>query len=209
MVLWCPLVFCVGASCRYKVVGWLKKKFAQPQNAEDFYFLLHSSVAVQTEEASVKVQTRSNTANVRVQTTRMSTTASVQTQTEETVPVKVSVEVQTDEPAITNSHAPTVSPDLLALSEMFCDYCKETLHLCIPADFLQLSASAMTRLQNHGRSNVLYNLAKGVGTERPDQSDSCFPVCRMPMGLIEYVTNFFSATDINSVGKHVVYNYYS
>ncbi len=69
------------------------------------------------------------------------------------------------------------------------------------ADFLQLSASAMTRLKNHGRSNVVYNLAKGVGTE---QSDSCFPVCRMPMGLVEYVTNFFSATNINSVGKHVV-----
>ncbi len=59
----------------------------------------------------------------------------------------------------------------------------------------------MTRLKNHGRSNVVYNLAKGVGTE---QSDSCFPVCRMPMGLVEYVTNFFSATNINSVGKHVV-----
>ena len=118
----------------------------------------------------------------------------------------VSVEVQTDEPAITSAH-PVVSPDLLALSEMFCDYCKETLHLCVPADFLQLSAAAMTRLQNYGRSNVMYNLAKGVGTERPDQSDSCFPVRRMPMGLVEYVTNFFSATDINSVGKYLIYNY--
>ena len=49
-----------------QVVGWLKKKFAQPQNAEDFY--IHSSVAVQTDalvKASVKVQTRSS---VRVQT---------------------------------------------------------------------------------------------------------------------------------------------
>ncbi len=71
-----------------QVVGW---KFAQPQNAEDFY--IHSSVAVKTDaivKASVKVQTRS----------------SVRVQTEETVTERTSVEVQTDECAITSAHVP-------------------------------------------------------------------------------------------------------
>ena len=38
-----------------------------------------------------------------------------------------------------------------------------------------------------------------MGTECPDQTDSCFPVSRMPMGLVEYIANFFVAEDINMV----------
>ncbi len=49
------------------------------------------------------------------------------------------------------------------------------------------------------RSNVLYNLAKGVGTNRMDESESRFPVTWMPMGLVEYTTNFFVADDLNAV----------
>ena len=44
---------------------------------------------------------------------------------------------------------------------------------------------AMANLRHNARSNVLYNLAKGMGTPRADGSDSRFPVKRMPMGLIE------------------------
>ena len=35
----------------------------------------------------------------------------------------------------------------------------------------------------------MYNLAKGLGTQRADQSDSRFPTKRMPMGLIECFAN--------------------
>ncbi len=56
-----------------------------------------------------------------------------------------------------------------------------------------MSYSSIAR--GHDSSN---DQTKQPDQTRPDQSDS---VCRMPM---EYVTNFFSATNINSVGKHVV-----
>ena len=49
------------------------------------------------------------------------------------------------------------------------------------------------------QSNVVYNWARGVGTERADEVDSCFPVLKMPMGLIEYATNFFIAKQIYEV----------
>ena len=41
--------------------------------------------------------------------------------------------------------------------------------------------------------NVLYNLAKGIGTMRPDQSDSSFSIKQMPLGLVEYIAHFFAA----------------
>lgn len=89
--------------------------------------------------------------------------------------------------------------DLPVLSKKFLKYCKENFQIDVPADFLHLSVVAMNRLKNSGRTNVLYNLAKGVGTQRPDGSDSCFPVFRMPMGLIEYATNFYVAEEMNNV----------
>ncbi len=89
--------------------------------------------------------------------------------------------------------------DLHAMSVAFSKYCKEKLNTELGEDFLELSASAMSKLKAGNRSNVLYNLAKGVGTNRMDESESRFPVTRMPMGLVEYTTNFFVADDLNAV----------
>ena len=69
---------------------------------------------------------------------------------------------------------------------------------------LKLSASAMSRLSKTGLSNVIYTLAKGVGTKRSDGSDSCFPSKRMTMGLVEYAANFFAAPEINTVRNKTV-----
>lgn len=49
-------------------------------------------------------------------------------------------------------------------------------------DFLSLCMSAFKHLQRCNRSNVVYELAKGIGTMRSNGSDSRFPVKRMPMG---------------------------
>ena len=61
------------------------------------------------------------------------------------------------------------------------------------------AASAMLRLSEGGRTNVLYNLAKGIGTLRPDQSDSRFPIKQMPLGLVEYIAQFFAADNLQQV----------
>ena len=55
----------------------------------------------------------------------------------------------------------------------------------------------MERLKLCSRSNVIYNLTKGLGMMRNDQSDSWFPAKRIPMGLIEYTCNFF-VSDIST-----------
>ena len=59
----------------------------------------------------------------------------------------------------------------------------------------------MQRLSGGGQSNVLYNLAKGIGTMRSDLSDSHFPIKRMPLGLVEYIANFFAADHLQQVNQ--------
>ena len=84
---------------------------------------------------------------------------------------------------------------LAVLTQLFrkvCEYPVET-------DFLQLAFSAMQHLKKNGRSNLVYQLCKCVGTMRSDGSDSLLPVKRMPTGLIEYVLNFYSAQTVTKV----------
>ena len=57
----------------------------------------------------------------------------------------------------------------------------------------------MLQLANNGRTNVLYNLAKGIGTLRQDEEDTRFPVKRMPMGLVEYTAQFFASDNLQQV----------
>ena len=90
----------------------------------------------------------------------------------------------------------------------------EQLHLCgellsqicssqpaptaVPRDFLSLSLKAMDNLKESGRRNVLYELALGLGSLRPDGTP-LFPTDRMPMGLLEYMINFFASSNISEV----------
>ena len=92
------------------------------------------------------------------------------------------------------------------LSQTFSTYCKKSLQLDVPVDFLAYAGTAIARLKESGRANVVYNLVKGIGKDRQDSSDARFPVSRMPMGLIEYATNFYVAENINqvSVTSHIL-----
>ena len=112
--------------------------------------------------------------------------------------VTVSSGVQTDFP---QQRGEQLSSDysIEFLSCMFTRVCEEELGLKIPKDFLVLASSAMLHLSKKNRSNILYNLAKGIGTIREDGLDSRFPTQRMPMGMVEYTANFFVADDLNQV----------
>lgn len=57
----------------------------------------------------------------------------------------------------------------------------------------------MRQLKRGGRSNVLYALTHDLGTTRSGSSETRFPTDRMPMGLLEYMANFFAATDVTKV----------
>ena len=95
--------------------------------------------------------------------------------------------------------ASTQTEDCLsAISAQFQQHCK-LASVKLPEDFLELSKSAMDQLQQHGRTNVVYNFVKAVGTVRTDGTDSRLPISRMPMGMIEHTVNFFANKDINRV----------
>ena len=56
-------------------------------------------------------------------------------------------------------------------------YCLNS-DVAVPDDFLVLTLSAMEHLKACARSNVVYNLAKVLGTKREDNSDTLLSVCR-------------------------------
>ena len=57
----------------------------------------------------------------------------------------------------------------------------------------------MVQLPEGGWTNILYNLAKGIGAMRPDTEVSRFPVMRKSMGLVEYTAHFFAVDSLQQV----------
>ena len=105
------------------------------------------------------------------------------------------------------SSAGGVDQQLSTLSGSFSKCCS-SLGVEVPSDFVELSAKAMVHLKESKRSNVLYSLAKGLGTLRCDNSDTRFPMKRMPLGLLEYMVNFFEAEEMREVDTIVRYILY-
>ena len=91
------------------------------------------------------------------------------------------------------------SDQLRMLSKLFTRIVSDHFKMSVPDDFLVLSAKAMDYLKCNYKSNVLYSLAKGIGTMREDETESRFPTKRMPMGLVEYAANFYAADNLQLV----------
>lgn len=88
------------------------------------------------------------------------------------------------------------------MSQLFSTYLRKHTDVPkVPCDFLGLVVHGMKHLHIKGRSNVLYYLAKAIGTMRSDGSDSLLPATRMPMGLIEYSVKFYTASSIQQVNN--------
>ena len=94
-------------------------------------------------------------------------------------------------PEVQHSLETMPSQKLCIISSLFKSHIASNLSVNVPDDFLELAAAAMQHLKSCGRANVLYNLAKPIGTMRDDLSDPLLPAKRMPMGLIEHCVNFF------------------
>ena len=88
---------------------------------------------------------------------------------------------------------------LQLLNDLFVHYAKEQYSLHVPSDFIELTLRGVVQLKDRGRHDVIYGLSKGLGTTRPDKSDSLFPTTRMPMGLLEYMVQFVNCKP----GQHV------
>ena len=100
------------------------------------------------------------------------------------------------------------------LSELFSMYLRENSDIrLVPSDFLELVVRGMRHLQEAGQTNIIYSLAKAVGMMRPDGSDSLLAMKNMPMVLIEYAINLFTASSIQKAsiactGCNVLTYYY-
>ena len=89
-----------------------------------------------------------------------------------------------------------------SLSQSFTQCCAK-FGVEVPNDFIELAVKAMIHLKENHRSNVLYNLVKGLGVMRQDKSDTRFPMKVMPMGLLEYMVNFYTAEEMRKVSGNV------
>ena len=90
------------------------------------------------------------------------------------------------------------SQQVVLLSDLFQKVCR-TYDECIGSDFLELIVKASRHLMQCGRSNVIYKLARAIGTMRLDNTDSRLPAKRMPMGMLEYIANFYDAENYRTV----------
>ena len=172
----CILHMFIGSACRHKVVGCLKKQYKAPKDAECAYSDGRSTVRNPTVDPSSDEQS----------------SADIVTTVEPSAIQRTFQQL-----------SPAVQVDLL--SKLFSSYASRELGLSVPNDFIALAAKAMVHLKENNRSNVLYKLAMVIGTMREDGSDSRLPVRRMPMGLVEYIANFFAADNLQLVSKEYVY----
>ena len=72
------------------------------------------------------------------------------------------------------------------LSKIFAAFLSIKLTLSVHKDFLCLAAIVMIPLSEVGYTNILYSLAKGIGTMRPGFKISIYVPC---IGLVEYMLN--------------------
>ena len=73
------------------------------------------------------------------------------------------------------------------------------MNVVVPQDFLQYVVKAMKQLKMANRTNFLYALAKGLGTQRSDGKDSVFPSKQLVAGMVEHCVNFFNAKFVDEV----------
>jgi hypothetical protein len=85
------------------------------------------------------------------------------------------------------------------LDELHSSTCKSFGGGDVPADFIHHSLTAMKKLRNKGKSNIVYKLPRCISLIRVGSEESMMPLDRMPYGLIQYQIDFFNASHVNHV----------
>ena len=164
----------------------LAKKFATPLLAEEFYESGATEESSSTEQVPADSPDRSTGggSDDHQESSQPSSSASITIESVDTLEI-VSQKISCIEPG----------QQLQFIEELLARYCS-SLDLSLPPDFLSYSVKGMVHLQASGRSNFLYGLAKGLGTQRLDATDSLFPTKQIIAGLVEYSINFFNASTV-------------
>lgn len=193
-------MYSVGGACRTRVNRVLAKKFTTPLLAEEFYDTEDKSKEVPSNSPastgddskdksehipSISPSSAGNDSNGgRQGSSQPSSSASIPIESLDTL-------------ELVSHKISCIYPDqqLKFIEELFARYCS-SLSLSLPPDFLSYSVKAMQQLQASNRSNFLFGLAKGLGTQRSHGTDSVFPTKQVIAGLIEYSINFFNASTV-------------
>ncbi|CAB3984203.1 Hypothetical predicted protein [Paramuricea clavata] len=69
----------------------------------------------------------------------------------------------------------------------------------VPSDFVGLCCTALKILHENGKQNIIYHLARGLGTQRADGSGPRLPIDWMPFGLLSYNIQYFSSDTVNNL----------
>lgn len=166
----------LGGACRIRVLRSLHERFSTPEEAEQFFMQLNKENCEKQQPSTVEEE--------------------VSSIIEENILSDGSIIIQSVDilrPSFVQVSMAKPDDQIQFVSEMFAVYCSSQ-NVAVPSDFLQLAIKGMTHLKNAGRSNVLYNLSKGLGTKRSDGSDTRFPCKQVVTGLLEHCVNFFNAT---------------
>lgn len=148
------ILLIIANACRFKVVGWFRKKYSTPREAMLDYGVKYTTSNVAAIQASPEVRDQC------IQACEFVRDKSIQ-----------ACETVSDKCIQTNISLPVVCGDtvdscmeLQSLSIRYASICQEHFGLKVPSDFIVYSGAAMVHLANNSRSNVLYSLAKGFGT---------------------------------------------
>ena len=75
----------------------------------------------------------------------------------------------------------------------------DVLKKFVPSDFVDLCCKGIHVLYQNEKDNILYYLAKGLGTSRADGTGPRLPIDRMPFGLLSYNIRYFALDYVNKV----------
>ena len=173
-----PVSIFVGGSCRARVVMRLSKKFASPSMAEEQ--LRHSADEnrLPLKESDLLADCSYSPINIE----HVSRTS--------TIPLSP-VNISASDPLFDKVMHLSSDEQLQLGCDVFNHVASCQYGISVPDDFIRHALSCMKQLAAVGKPNVIYGLCKGLGTIRPGGSDSYFPTSRMPMGLLQYMVEFF------------------
>ena len=157
-----------------RVIKKLARQFSEPKDAEAHYFPLDMHVTQETMHFACPTQQ----AEVHIEKVLNQGQQLLENHSVQDLCLQLLTQLPPDD-------------QLKTISALFFHFACSHGITGLQDDFLTVCVAAMHHLRKSGRSNVLYNLARGLGSMRPDGSDSLFPAKRMPIGLVEHAAAFF------------------
>ncbi len=118
------------------------------------------------------------------------------------IPSSASVSVMAEDSLMESFRSVSLQDQVSFLGEAVSCVASQQFDIDLPKQFVEFALEGMRKLHAAGRSNVIYGLCRGLGTSQADDpNESLFPTSRMPMGMLEYMVNFFNSEAAHNVSR--------